>query len=306
MREVETNNRSFQDRKLIEYLAVSPKDKKCSCGCSHCFLLHSPTMKMAVERSEERIINDLHALTEQGYKAFFCTTELFYYDKWKEIFAIAGYKSVRTNGYPFVSNPQLIDDVKKMGVKKVTFTANAGKYHEGLNLPKEEIVKKAIEMSNGGGLVTSVNILLNKKNFKNLEEMAEVYMNLGVDYFIFSRILPAEGISNLLETEDTEEIYKQVADLKRRFPLDKTGKYFEVSGEMGSKYRPNREKTGFYCPAGTRLLAIGLDDKIYPCSFMTQEQYRLGRLEDGKIILDKEFDMKLKDPFGCFAHDINP
>jgi MoaA/NifB/PqqE/SkfB family radical SAM enzyme len=261
---------------------------------------------MAVERSEERIINDLHALTEQGYKAFFCTTELFYYDKWKEIFAIAGYKSVRTNGYPFVSNPQLIDDVKKMGVKKVTFTANAGKYHEGLNLPKEEIVKKAIEMSNGGGLVTSVNILLNKKNFKNLEEMAEVYMNLGVDYFIFSRILPAEGISNLLETEDTEEIYKQVADLKRRFPLDKTGKYFEVSGEMGSKYRPNREKTGFYCPAGTRLLAIGLDDKIYPCSFMTQEQYRLGRLEDGKIILDKEFDMKLKDPFGCFAHDINP
>ncbi|MDD3151260.1 MAG: hypothetical protein PHV68_10585 [Candidatus Gastranaerophilales bacterium] len=303
-KENEGNQRSFQDKRLIEYLAVPPKEDRCTCKCNHCYLLNSPTYKNMVKRSEERMIDDINSLTEDGYKVFFCTTELFKYNKWKDIFKIAGYKSIRTNGYPFVMNPNLIDDVISMGVKKVTFTANAGKYHEGLKLPRENVVKKAILMTNNKGLVTSVNVLLNKKNYRSLEEMIIPYISLGVDYFIFSRILPANGMNNLLETEDTIEVYGQVEDLKRKFPFKETGKYFEVSGEMGSTYRPHREKTCFYCPAGTRLLAIGLDDNIYPCSFMTQGEYKLGKLENGKISLDKEFNLELEDPFGCFAHNI--
>jgi len=298
------NERSFKDKRLIEYLAVPAKKNKCTSRCNHCYLLNSPTYKNRVNRSEERMIADIHSLTNDGYKVFFCTTELFLYERWKEIFKIAGYKSIRTNGYPFVVNPVLIEEAKEMGVSKVTFTANSKKYHDGLGLPKAEVVERAIEMCNERGLVTSVNILLNKKNYGHLEEMVQPYLDLGVDYFIFSRILPANGIQGLLETEDTITVYDQVADLKRKFPFEKTGKYFEVSGEMGSTHRPNREKTNFYCPAGTRLFAIGLDNNVYPCSFMTQEQFKLGAFENGKIVLDKEFDLKLEDPFGCFAHYI--
>ena len=49
-------------------------------------------MENAVERSEQKIIDDMRSLTKNGYKLFFFTTELFYYDRWKEIFGIAGYK----------------------------------------------------------------------------------------------------------------------------------------------------------------------------------------------------------------------
>lgn len=301
---LEGNERSFKDKRLIEYLAVPPIKSKCTSRCNHCYLLNSPTYNAKVERSEKRMMEDILSLTGDGYKVFFCTTELFLYERWKEIFKIAGYKSIRTNGYSFVLNPDLIDEVNGLGVSKVTFTANAGKYHDGLELPRAEIVKRAIKMCNEKGLVTSVNILLNKRNHNHLEDMVQPYLDIGVDYFIFSRILPANGMRSLLETEDTVKVYSQVNDLKRKFPFKNTGKYFEVSGEMGSTHRPNREKTNFYCPAGTRLLAIGLDDNIYPCSFMTQEQFKLGRLEKGKIVLDKEFDLKLEDPFGCFAHDI--
>jgi len=45
---------------------------------------------------------------------------------------------------------------------------------------------------------------------------------------------------------------------------------------------------------------LSLDDLLD----MTQEEFKLGKLEKGKIILEKEFDLKLKDPFGCFAHNI--
>ncbi|HOW37028.1 MAG TPA: hypothetical protein PLK34_02165 [Candidatus Pacearchaeota archaeon] len=304
VKEIKKNNRSFKDKKLVEYLAVPPGDFSCTCSCNHCYLLRSSSYQNRAQRSEEKIIQDINNLTEEGYKVFFCTTELFLFDRWKEIFQIAGYKSIRTNGYPFVSDSRLIDEIKNMGISKVTFTANAGDYHSGLNLPQEEIVKEAIRMSNNKNLLTSVNVLLNKNNYLNLEEMISPYLDLGVDYFIFSRILPIEGAKDLLETEDTKMVYNQVSNLKKKFPLDKTGKYFEVSGEMGSKFRPHREKTGFYCPAGGRLLAIGLDDHVYPCSFMTQEKYNLGKLEQGKIVLERNFDLKLKDPFGCFAHDI--
>ncbi len=305
MKEANKNRRSFKDEKLIEYLAVPPGRSKCTNRCNHCYLFNSPTYKNRVERSEERIINDINSLADEGYKVFFCTTELFKYDNWKDIFKIAGYKSIRTNGYPFVENPSLIDEVKEMGVNKITFTANAGKHHEDLNLPKSDKIKKAIKMCNEKNLTTSVNILLNKTNYEHLEEMVKPYMDIGVDYFIFSRILPSTWMQNLLETEDTIKVYEQVNNLKRKFPFIETGKYFEVSGEMGSTYRPNKEKTNFYCPAGKRLLAIGLDDNVYPCSFMTQEQFKLGRFDNGKIVLNKKFDLKLKDPFGCFAHDIN-
>jgi len=305
IKSITQNNRNFSDAKLIEYLAVPPTKIKCTSHiCNHCYLLHSPTYKKRVERSEERMIQDIGSLTNQGYKVFFCTTELFKYKRWKEIFKIAGYKSIRTNGYPFVENPGLIDEIKEMGIKKVTFTANAGKYHSGLNLPEEKKVNQAIKMSGEKGLTTSVNILLNKNNFESLEEMIEPFLALGVDYFIFSRILPANGMRGLLTTEDTKQVYDQVSKLKKKFPLSETGKYFEVSGEMGSKYRPNKAKTKFVCPAGNRLLAIGLDDNVYPCSFMTQKQFKLGKLEKGIIHLDRKFDLKLKDPWGCFAHDI--
>src|SRR4030042_225059 len=237
-KETKKNRRSFQEAKLIEYLAVPAKGKKCYCSCNHCYLLHSQTDR--VERSEEKILEDIGSLARAGYKVFFCTTELFLFDKWQEIFRIAGYKSIRTNGYPFVNNPSLVDTIVQMGITKVTFTANAGRYHGGLNLPEEKVVKKAIEMSRDRGLVTSVNVLLNKNNYQDLEEMTQQYMDLGVDYFIFSRILPANG----------------------------------------------------------------LDNCVYPCSFMTQKEYKLGRLENGKIHLDRTFDLKLTDPFGCFAHDV--
>ena len=55
-KKTDKNEKTFRNEKLIEYLALPPKDKKCSCACAHCYLLHSPTIENAIDRSEQRII----------------------------------------------------------------------------------------------------------------------------------------------------------------------------------------------------------------------------------------------------------
>ena len=44
-----------------------------------------------------------------------------------------------------------------------------------------------------------------------------------------------------------------------------------------------------FCPAGKKLFVIETNNNLYPCPFLTQDQFRIGSFVNGQLRIEKNF-----------------
>lgn len=274
-------NKRFVPGKTMIYMFLPEAEPPCNSRCTGCYVLASEAYKRRVRRSEQQIIDDLGNLAESGYAVLYSTTEILMNRRYVEMLRASQSNYVLTNGKKIVENPEILDELKCAGVTQFFMTANFG--NSGLVLPERESFSEAVNLVLGANLELVVRITLTKNNFENMPEMIDACRALGIRAIQFLRFMPIEKGPETLDELITKRVF-ELLELERKRNPDI---FLSAGGALGSQFRKKR----FCCPAGKEQFVIGLDDRIYPCIYLTQERNAVGKYENGVVKIDRFIDI---------------
>jgi MoaA/NifB/PqqE/SkfB family radical SAM enzyme len=271
-------------KKAVDYMFLPPDEPYCNRKvCSDCYVIKSESFRDRVRRSETEIISDIRGLVEKGYCVLPITTELLMFSRFIRILEAAESKRLLTNGAEITARPGVLGDLKMIGVRQITLTLDFG--NSGMVRPDLGVAMDAWRRIENAGIEPMGRITLNKLNYMKAGEMVDACFKSGIRLLQFNRFMDLSGQGRMLKTTDAREVFEQIRLARQKYPVSKGGIYVSAAGGMGSVYREKK----FECEAGKTPVAIGMDNYVYPCIYLTQEENRIGRFEGGEIIIEKTF-----------------
>ncbi|MEW5997121.1 MAG: radical SAM protein [Candidatus Micrarchaeota archaeon] len=275
---MEYKNRFVQGRTLA-YMFLPLAEPSCNCRCTGCYVLASEAYPKRIKRSEEQVISDLKRLTALGYSVIPSTTEILMNERYLEMLRAVKTTYVLTNGNPVVSKPGILDELKSIGIVQVVLSANFG--NSGLVLPGMSTFREAARLAVAAGLGIMARITLTKENYPNTLEMIDACRRFGIRCIQFLRFMPIERGPETLDENDAKTFFGMLESARASNP----DMYLSAGGSLGSQFR----RKEFICSAGRAQFTIGLDTRIYPCIYLTQDENAIGRYEEGNVIIEREF-----------------
>lgn len=266
----------------------------CNMNCEHCYISYTGNRNPSdllelikkLKNKYEIVINGAEVLTNYGYL-----------ESYKEI----GQPFIMTNGLEIYNNPSVLDKIKNNNINTVSLSYHFGIHNDisGINTSQvEEVINKIQE----SGLYARLLTTITKKNYQNLDEMCEKAYQLGVRGIKFTNFLNqgnALSMDNDLKLTEKEkyEFFKLLLKNRKKYDINKL--IIERCGSFGKD--TYSEHSNFKCECTKNLVVITPDNYVYPCVFLAKPGYEIGKLEDGRIILD---DVEENAGDFCYANEI--
>lgn len=274
--------KKFAQGPVVAYMFLPQTEPPCNSRCTGCYLLSGGAYEKRTVRTEEGIVVDILRLRKAGFSVFASTSEILLFRRWTEILDAASSTFVLTNGRILVEKPRLCDEIKNIGVRQMVITANFE--NSGLRLTPSAVACEAARRVVASGLELMMRVTVTPLNLQVVRQMAEGCISLGATVVQFLRYLRVNGDGpDMLSEQETARFFEILNEVRGLYP----NIYLSASGSFGTNFR----KKQFCCNAGSRreYFVIGVDDKIYPCIYLTQPENAIGRYEDGEPIIDREF-----------------
>lgn len=197
---------------------------------------------------------------------------------------------ILTNGLVLVKQyDKVTDELKKHGIKKISIS-----YHFDIHNEISKVSKKKLETIfrrlNLDGFNTRIMSTITSSNYQFIEQYCRTAHEMGADGIKFTNFVKQGNArqldDRLILTEKQKKLFfEQLA--KARSIYNKEDLLIERCGTFG---RDNTKiDKNFRCGAGTELAVITPDRMVYPCVFLAKEGNEIGRYENGKIEILKEF-----------------
>ena len=156
----------------------------------------------------------------------------------------------------------------------------------------ESVVRKAVSMISETGLRTRVQTVIDRRNYRDIENMCDDAYGMGANRIKFIRLLPvgkaAGDASLIIDGIEREEFFGLVDAARARYGKDELE--IVLNGNFGPRKGTRGERMAAenrYCPSGKEIFAITPDNTVYGCPFLLD--YPIGKYteEDG-IVIEKE------------------
>lgn len=268
----------------------------CNSSCTGCYIFSSESFANKIKKTEKQILSELKELKKQGYSIIPITSEILLNKNYIAIIKELGLDYILTNGKIIVEKPNILKELKNIGIKQIRITGNF--LNSGQNLTNPKFFKKAITLINKSGLSALVWLRITKQNLQKIPEMVKKSIKLGVNAIQFIRYIPINGerADQVINDKDTKYFFSILKKLREKYP----NTYLSAGGSFGFRYRAKK----YICNAGKTKFLIGLDNYIYPCFYLTQKENRLGRFRAGKLEINKQFTIK-GSKYDCLAYLYN-
>ena len=274
---------------VIDYVCLPETSPVCNFGkCDQCYILASEAYKYRVARTEEKILCDLETLVDSGYEVFLVTTELLQFKNYLKMLQTINENHFLTNGIIISQKPDILKDLKNIGIEQITLTGNLN--DAGYRLPDNKYTIGAIQKIILANITPVLHINITENNIEKVEESIKYYYNIGVRNFRFGRFVPLTNNSigpKPVEGYAVLKFLREIEKAKQKYPYDKktkTGTYIGVIGNFGTQYRDDAHK--YRCPVGKSQFTIGPDNFIYPCIYLMQVENRIGRWVNRTLKID--------------------
>ena len=157
-------------------------------------------------------------------------------------------------------------------------------YKELLSKVNKDMLKNTIDLIVSKGLSVKLMVTITKDNYLLLNEICERVINLGVHNLKFTNCLKAGNATNLSNNFLTQEQINEFLELlkvqRHKYPRELLN--IERCGTFGK----NPYNSNFSCIAGTDIVAITPDLKVYPCNFLARAGFEIGYVSsDNKVII---------------------
>jgi len=260
-------------------------NSECNNGCKHCYLLYKGHREV---KNTLELVDKFHS---QGYGVIIAGSETLLNRGYLKAYERVGQKYLLTNGILISQSPEVVDELCQYGIKEVRISLHFS-IQEDLKSVPERIVEKAISNAKKKGLRAKIATVITKNNHRNVLDMCKSAYDLGADGIKFIRFINSGRAKEFnfcsgLSEQERKKFFETVDSVRSLYPKDK----FEIliHGNFGLKQGSRGEelsRCNRYCPAGINLFAVDPDDNVYGCPFLMG--YQIGKLSEGKIIIDKD------------------
>ncbi|MBL7147511.1 MAG: hypothetical protein ISS82_01670 [Nanoarchaeota archaeon] len=275
----------------------------CNMNCKHCY------MKFQKRKSRFRDLNsakkDIKNLILQGYKVNLRGTEILLNPKFLSLFPLAKQNYIQTNGKILYKNNSFFKKIKKAKIKKIILTYPTEPKNI-INISKK-VVEEVIKIGSKGGFNMIVDFIITKniskifqKDSNYFKKLCNKLRSIGAHELRFVRLIPfSKELKKICPSEsETKKIIEESVKLesyyKGKFNVTRAGQmgFFDLRRNLKEKYcnikvHPPEKSKIMDCPGGIKLFIIDLDNKVYPCLYLMNSPYQIGKFINGKIVLRK-------------------
>ena len=165
---------------------------------------------------------------------------------------------------------------------------------------QKELLINNIKKLQKNGIKVELMCTITKDNYNKIKEICEYVKSLNVKKVRFINFLSTGNAINLdkkniLTDEQKKEFFEDLNYVRNKYSKEEL-----LIKRCGSFGYDNEHETNFKCSAGVNEVVITPDLNVYPCIYMTKDQFRIGKYINGKVMLDKEIQ---NDCNRCLASD---
>lgn len=265
---------------------------KCNTKCKHCYISYKGNINSVELLSMVKTLSKKYDVALNG-------TELLLNLDYLQSLSYLHQERILTNGLVIHNNPQLILRLKDNGIEWICMS-----YHFKLHSKVSEIDKKIImdniELLKKCNMKIEIMTTISKLNLYEIEEMVNSAIMFGVDCIRFTNYFNLGNAKQMnydqfvLTDQELEIFFDQFYEMKKKYSSEIL---IRRSGLFSRDVR--KKNSTYYCPAGENAVAITPDFKVYPCPFLVEDGYDIGKYENGKIIINDIYDY---DHCNCLTH----
>ena len=251
----------------------------CNTKCEHCYIGYSGNF------SGEKL-NELCHQFQKKYKIILNGTEVLIHPEYFSSLKLIQQPRVLTNGIAIEKEPEILETLIECGVKMILLSYHFG-IHNKISKVKEEMLKHIINLIKTKNIKVKLMVTITQDNFLYLDSICDNVLKLGVHNVKFTNCLRAGNATNLpnnfLTPEQIIIFLEELEKVRTKYPKEILN--IERCGTFGA----NPFNSNFSCIAGTDIVSITPDLKVYPCNFLARPGYEIGYVsDDNRIIISKQ------------------
>ena len=283
---------------MIEYKGKEVILMACSsCNikkCEHCYISYEG------DRSPEEL-KELASHLVDNYDVYINGAEVLVNKEYFDSYKIVNQNWMLTNGFEIYRNPNILDYLKERGIEIVEMSYHFG-IQDKISKINNAMLEKNIEYLKAKGMKFKLLVTISADNYNKLNQMCEKAISLGAYGIEFTNLLNQGNaknmnLSNLLTFEQINEFFEQLLNVRKKYSKEQL--VIDRSGLFGKN--KNSSTCHFNCPAGRNMVVITPDNNVYSCLFLAKPGLEIGKLVDGKILLNDYID---NDGSLCLAQEM--
>lgn len=256
---------------------------KCNVNCSHCYISYNGNrtaedLLFLVKRLKEKYqinINGAEVLTDFGYLQSCKEIEQHF---------------ILTNGKIFLVDETVCTKLKENNIQSVSLSYHFG-IHDHLSPVKINDLDKIIKIIKSNNLDFRLMTTITSENYKLVPYMCKKAEELGARGIKFTNFVKqgsAKSLDdrNILNDNQIKEFFALLMVERNKYKMEDL--IIERCGTFGKNVLSNHDN--FYCDCITDSVVITPDNNVYPCVFLAQSGYEIGKFENGKIYIYDSYD----------------
>jgi MoaA/NifB/PqqE/SkfB family radical SAM enzyme len=273
-------------------------NSKCNARCRHCYISYNG------ERNPEDAIAVVQKLQSRGYEVVIAGSETLLNPDYLEVYKQAEQRHLLTNGIILDRDRSLFFALRGHGIEELVLSMHFGIQRDIWSV-SDNLVARVIGSACARNFRVSVFTVISSRNYHLLGQICETAVLLGVKELHPLRFVCAGKGASMrhmaLSAEELSAFFGEVDRIRKKYP--KSVLEINLHGNFGP--RPGTggvalAKENKYCPAGIDTVAIDPQNNVYGCPFLMQPENKIGRYENGKIIIEKNLFEGRRDT--CIAH----
>lgn len=224
-------------------------------------------------------------LLQLGHQVVIAGREMLCAPEKFDLYRLVGQDYFLTNGIILSKNESIFDRISKCGIKKIRISWHFGFAELSGQIP-EEVTTQAIRNARRHGFAVEINCVVGNKNFESLGELCERAVGMNVGEIVFLKLLVSNDEMSQYALSDDQINFVFLRTVTLREKYDRQALCIRLHPNFDSALTERSiqaRRAGTFCPAGRDFFTIDTDNQIYPCPFLLQERFRIGRLANGSV-----------------------
>lgn len=247
--------------------------------CGHCYISYKGDR-------EPEDLKQLASLLASNYEVYINGAEVLVNKKYFDSYKIVNQNWMLTNEFEIYRNPDILDYLRKKGIEIVEMSYHFG-IQDKISKINNEMLAKKIEYLKSKNMKFKLLVTISTDNYKMIDQMCKKAILLGAYGIEFTNFLNQGNAknmdsSNLLSSEQICEFFEQLQATRKKYYKEQL--VIDRSGLFGKNQ--NSRSCHFNCPAGCDMVVITPDNNVYSCLFLAKPGLEIGKLIDGKILLN--------------------
>jgi MoaA/NifB/PqqE/SkfB family radical SAM enzyme len=254
----------------------------CNANCSHCYISYKGNRNPNELLEIVRKFKNKYSININGAEVLINPEYLKSYKEIRQPFVLS-------NGKVFLTNKDIFDKLHENDIKSVSLSYHFG-IHDDISPVTTKDLDNIINIIKNNGLDFRLLTTITSKNYNQLSYMCERAKELGargIKFTNFMRQGNAKNMSNdeILSKEQINEFFKLLMIERSKYKLEDL--IIERCGTFGKNELSNHDN--FYCDCITDSVVLTPDNNIYPCVFLAQPGYEIGKYMDGKVYIYERY-----------------